>query len=184
MTIGGRVATAPAVRLASKRTYSPAPCPLPSRPWEPAMRRSLALLRFTILLVGFLASFGVDGAMRAARTTITLGPDSQRQEGVPRGTVTQHHWKSKIFDGTERDYWVYVPSQYKAENPACVMVFQDGKWYVGRGARLPRADRVRQFDSQGRDACHDWHLHQPWRVSRPRPRTARRNRIAASSTTR
>src|SRR5258708_33230617 len=58
------------------------------------------------------------------------GPDSQRQEGVPQGKVTQHHWTSQIFPGTERDYWVYVPAQYKADQPACVMVFQDGGSYV------------------------------------------------------
>jgi len=59
-----------------------------------------------------------------------LGPDSQRQEGVPQGTVTKHEWKSTIFDGTTRDYWVYVPAQYKADEPARVMVFQDGHAYV------------------------------------------------------
>ena len=41
-----------------------------------------------------------------------LGPDSQRQPGVPQGTVTHYTWTSKIFPGTVRDYWVYVPAQY------------------------------------------------------------------------
>lgn len=59
-----------------------------------------------------------------------LGPDSMRQQGVPQGKVTKHHWKSDIFPGTVRDYWVYVPAQYDAEKPACVMVFQDGGSYV------------------------------------------------------
>jgi enterochelin esterase family protein len=59
-----------------------------------------------------------------------LGPDSQVQADVPKGKITQHHWQSKIFEGTERDYWVYVPAQYKPDKPACVMVFQDGKNYV------------------------------------------------------
>ena len=60
-----------------------------------------------------------------------LGPDSQRQEGVPKGTVTQSKWKSeKTYPGTERDVWVYVPAQYKKEQPACLMVFQDGGSYV------------------------------------------------------
>jgi enterochelin esterase-like enzyme/sugar lactone lactonase YvrE len=68
-----------------------------------------------------------------------LGPDSQRQPGVPQGTVTHYTWTSKIFPGTVRDYWVYVPAQYAQEKPACVMVFQDGKGYIsddGR-ARIP-----------------------------------------------
>ncbi len=60
-----------------------------------------------------------------------LGPDSLRQEGVPQGTVTQHEWNdSKVFPGTHRDYWVYVPQQYDEAEPACVMIFQDGKNYV------------------------------------------------------
>jgi len=59
-----------------------------------------------------------------------LGPDSMRQEGVPKGTVTKEAWRSKIFPGTVRDYWVYVPVQYDGQKPACVMVFQDGQAYV------------------------------------------------------
>ncbi len=66
-----------------------------------------------------------------AQDDYPLGPDSQRQEGVPVGTVTQHRWESKaFFPGTVRDYWIYVPAQYKAEQPAAVMVFQDGGGYV------------------------------------------------------
>lgn len=54
-------------------------------------------------------------------------PDAIEQAGVPKGAVTQMpKWKSHIFEGTERDWWVYVPAQYKAESPACVMIFQDG----------------------------------------------------------
>ncbi len=59
-----------------------------------------------------------------------IDPDSLPQEGVPRGEVTQQQWESKIFPGTVRDYWVYVPKQYDAAKPACVMVFQDGGSYV------------------------------------------------------
>jgi len=58
----------------------------------------------------------------------TLGPDSQRQLNVPKGVVTKYSWTaSKIYPGTTRDYWIYVPAQYKAEKPACVMIFQDGE---------------------------------------------------------
>jgi enterochelin esterase family protein len=59
-----------------------------------------------------------------------LGPESQRQEGVPRGTVTKWSWKSNVFARTERDCWTYVPAQYDATKPAAVMVFQDGGGYV------------------------------------------------------
>jgi enterochelin esterase family protein len=54
------------------------------------------------------------------------GPDAERQPGVPEGRVTKHTWQSKIFAGTTRDYWVYVPAQYDGKTPAAVMVFQDG----------------------------------------------------------
>jgi len=59
-----------------------------------------------------------------------LGPDSQRQPGVPEGRVLQGKWASeKIYPGTERDYWVYVPAQYDGSRPAALMVFQDGGNY-------------------------------------------------------
>src|SRR5262245_64149700 len=60
----------------------------------------------------------------------SLGPDSQVQTGVPKVEVTKYSWTSQIFPGTLRDYWVYVPKQYDAAKPACVMVFQDGAGYV------------------------------------------------------
>ncbi len=48
----------------------------------------------------------------------------------PRASSPQQPpWKSKIYDGTSRDWWVYVPAQYKDDTPACVMVFQDGGGY-------------------------------------------------------
>lgn len=56
--------------------------------------------------------------------------DSQRQEGVPVGKVTRHEHRSKIFEGTLRQYYLYVPAQYKTSEPAAVMVFQDGHAYV------------------------------------------------------
>ncbi|CAN5778414.1 alpha/beta hydrolase-fold protein [soil metagenome] len=56
-----------------------------------------------------------------------LGPDSLAKEGVPRGKVIpMPQWHSKIYEGTVRDWWIYVPAQYDASKPAAVMVFQDG----------------------------------------------------------
>jgi len=54
-------------------------------------------------------------------------PDSREQPGVPKGVLKEMpKWESQIFNGTSRDWWVYVPAQYKPETPAAVMVFQDG----------------------------------------------------------
>jgi enterochelin esterase family protein len=58
-----------------------------------------------------------------------VNPENVPQAGVPKGTLVQQPaWKSKIFDGTTRDWWIYVPAQYRPESPAAVMVFQDGQW--------------------------------------------------------
>ena len=49
---------------------------------------------------------------------------------VPRGDVTKYTFEqSKIFPGTFRDFWVYVPKQYDPARPACVYVNQDGVQY-------------------------------------------------------
>lgn len=60
--------------------------------------------------------------------------DSEKQAGVPEGTISKEEFKSDIFPGTYRDLYVYVPAQYMAEKPAAVMVFQDGSWYQDRGS--------------------------------------------------
>jgi hypothetical protein len=58
------------------------------------------------------------------------GPDSKSQPGVPKGEVLKFSFeKSKVFPGTFRDYWVYVPAQYRPDQPACVYVNQDGLQY-------------------------------------------------------
>jgi enterochelin esterase family protein len=84
-------------------------------------------MRSFILFV--LAALTTVSLARAA-DDYQLGPDSQRHDGVPRGQITQHVWHSKVFPDTVRQYEVYVPAQYKAEQPAAVMVFQDGHAYL------------------------------------------------------
>ncbi len=55
------------------------------------------------------------------------GPDSNPQPGVPKGEVIKRSFESsKIFPGTYRDYWIYVPAQYDPEHPPCLYVNQDG----------------------------------------------------------
>lgn len=49
------------------------------------------------------------------------------QVGVPKGEVLKRTFQdSKRFPGTRRDYWIYVPAQYRPDKPACVYVNQDG----------------------------------------------------------
>ncbi|MCB0013075.1 MAG: hypothetical protein KDE34_14285 [Anaerolineales bacterium] len=67
-----------------------------------------------------------------------LGPDSKRQPGVPQGEVKPYHWaRSAIYPETDRDYWVYVPAQYDGSLPACLMVFQDGAFYLSEDVQAP-----------------------------------------------
>src|SRR6188474_1795412 len=51
-------------------------------------------------------------------------------DAPPKGEVTKYTFdQSKIFPGTVRDYWVYVPKQYDPAKPACLFVCQDGIQY-------------------------------------------------------
>lgn len=53
--------------------------------------------------------------------------DQAEPAKIPQGEVTKYTFEnSKIFPGTVRDYWVYVPQQYDPNRPACVHVNQDG----------------------------------------------------------
>src|SRR6478672_2874887 len=80
----------------------------------------------------------------AAADNYKLGDDSMPHDNVPHGVMTHAKWESKIFPGTVRDYWIYVPKQYDGSTPACLMVFQDGGSYMGTNGQF-RAPTV--FDN-------------------------------------
>jgi enterochelin esterase-like enzyme len=85
-------------------------------------------LRIACLALLLLVPFA---AVRAEDSDYKLGPDSMVKPDVPQGKVTEMPpWTSKIFEGTVRDWWIYVPAQYDAAKPASLMVFQDGGGYV------------------------------------------------------
>ncbi|MEY4566109.1 MAG: Gluconolactonase precursor [Planctomycetota bacterium] len=78
--------------------------------------------RFLLLLLCLISSGLVWG-----QESYPDHPDSLPKEGVPKGEVRgPFPFESKIFPGTKRSYWVYVPAQYKPEKPACLFVTQDG----------------------------------------------------------
>ncbi|TWU05230.1 Gluconolactonase precursor [Symmachiella macrocystis] len=96
------------------------------------MKRILTF--FMALSIGGLV---LTGALAAAEEKYEVDPDSLPQKGVPQGEIKgPFPWKSKIFPGTEREYWIYVPAQYDKDKPVCVMVVQDG---LGRakGWKMP-----------------------------------------------
>ena len=79
-------------------------------------------------------------AVAIAAEDYPLGPDSLPQRGVPQGEVKKFTFEtSKIFPGTKRDWWLYVPKQYDAAKPACAMVFFDGGGFAkpDGGFRVP-----------------------------------------------
>src|SRR6188768_30130 len=56
-----------------------------------------------------------------------VDPASVEQPGVPKGEILKFSFDhSSIFPGTWREYWIYVPAQYKPGSPACVYINQDG----------------------------------------------------------
>jgi enterochelin esterase family protein len=83
----------------------------------------------------FRWSYLIDGTQRKRTGQLevyTDQPELAENPGVPKGKLTRREpWESKIYPNTKRDWWVYVPAQYKDDQPACVMVFQDGAGYVG-----------------------------------------------------
>jgi len=57
-----------------------------------------------------------------------LGPDSLPQPGVPQGKLEGPLlFRSKVLTNTVRRYWIYSPAQYSPDQPANVLVFQDGQ---------------------------------------------------------
>lgn len=59
--------------------------------------------------------------------TYSVDSASVEHSGVPKGELIKLSFdSSKIFPGTTRDYWIYVPAEYTPDHPACVYVNQDG----------------------------------------------------------
>jgi hypothetical protein len=87
---------------------------------------------FSVALVVFLSGALAVGAESAPAATdhYLIGPDSQPQDGVPKGTVTKASIVSQVYGGRTFNYQVYVPAQYDGARPAAVFVGQDGNNFV------------------------------------------------------
>ncbi len=58
------------------------------------------------------------------------GDEPKSTAAPPKGLIVKYTFDhSKIFPGTVRDYWIYVPKQYDPAKPACLYVSQDGIQY-------------------------------------------------------
>jgi enterochelin esterase-like enzyme len=99
-------------------------------------------MKFHSISSALISTLLVTFAMLTARAAddYKLGADSMPQAGVPQGEVIKLRWEnSKVFPGTVRDWWIYVPKQYDPAKPAAVMVFCDGGGMVSKegGFRVP-----------------------------------------------
>ena len=102
--------------------------------------------------LGHLHSFHyvVSGAKFGGRLDVpAFGPLSYLQAGVPSGKLSEKivH-TSKIYDGMQSDYWIYVPAQYDPNVPAALMVFQDGSGYTNRGGNNPTLNAIDNLIAQ------------------------------------
>lgn len=79
-----------------------------------------------IILIALMSA-----AFSATNAGYEPGEDSMPNQAVPKGKVEKHVLNnSRIYPGTTHEYQVYIPAQYRQDEPAAVMVFQDGDAYV------------------------------------------------------
>ena len=81
----------------------------------------------TIFTLIFLSVFTAWGQLEI-RTGLDLTDDHFPQEASPKGELKgPFEFHSQILEGTVRRYWLFIPAQYEASQPASVLVFQDGQ---------------------------------------------------------
>ncbi|MGB5355820.1 MAG: alpha/beta hydrolase-fold protein [Eudoraea sp.] len=95
-----------------------------------------SLLRFfhwssNCIIIGLLIILGLGvqslKGQSDIRTDLSLTEDHFPKEGVPKGKIIGPlSFHSKVFKGTVRQYWLFIPVQYKQSKPASLLVFQDG----------------------------------------------------------
>ncbi len=97
------------------------------------MKSDMLLAALCLITLPLCSVAGTDNAPPnpqaplSVRTNVTLTSDHELQKGVPEGQLNgPFEFKSEIFAGTTRRYWVFVPAQYTPSEPASLLVFQDG----------------------------------------------------------
>ncbi|MEZ6062959.1 MAG: alpha/beta hydrolase-fold protein [Planctomycetaceae bacterium] len=80
---------------------------------------------FRLLLMSAVVC--LSGIASAQEEDYPTPPEAVERDGVPKGRIDgPHEFRSTIYPGTVRNYWVYVPAQYDAAKPAALMIVQDG----------------------------------------------------------
>lgn len=107
--------------------------PVQQLPMQPVPNSNLFYAPAEIQQLGTLHRFAytVAGKPFGGRLDLpAFTPDHYGQTGVPAGTLSPKlSHTSRIYDGMQTDYWIYVPAQYDPKTPAALMVFQDGSGY-------------------------------------------------------
>jgi gluconolactonase len=88
-----------------------------------SIMRSLCLL-----ITFFIAGIQTIGfAQDISNISYPVEPASKALADGSKGEVLKFSFKqSKLYPGTSRSYWVYIPKDYKPEKPACLFVCLDG----------------------------------------------------------
>jgi gluconolactonase len=82
-------------------------------------------MKLVLLTIAVMATAA--GMAQAPVENYPVDSASVVQPGVPKGEVLKFTFDhSTIFPGTWREYWIYIPAQYRPDQPACVYVNQDG----------------------------------------------------------
>jgi len=77
--------------------------------------------------MAFLLWSGGGATAQAPTEKYPVDSASVEHPGIPKGELLHYTLDhSTIFPGTHRDYWIYVPAQYRPDKPACVYINQDG----------------------------------------------------------
>ena len=86
-------------------------------------KRTICLGSFFLMGVGLY----MQADAQSAAEKYPVDSASVEQPGVPKGEVLKFVFDhSTIFPGTWREYWIYIPAEYRPDQPACVYVNQDG----------------------------------------------------------
>ena len=86
---------------------------------------NIYFMKNLLLVLSMLASLTLLAQAPAEKYPVDSA--SVEQTGVPKGELMKFTFDhSAIFPGTWREYWIYVPAQYRPDKPACVYVNQDG----------------------------------------------------------
>ena len=118
-------------------------------------------------------------------TTTNMAQIRSGRMVVPKGAVTKSQWTStKVYPGTVRDMWIYVPAQYEASKPACLLIVQDGGGYVRENGSFRTTVVMDNLIHKKENAGHNRSFSESGDNSPPQGREPVREETEVSSTTR